>query len=132
MSPEPIEISRQVLSVVLVFALLGGALWALRRGSFAALRTRLPPGRWRRSQSRPKSLRSLERLALSPQHSLHLIEMNGRQLLLAIHPQGCTLVGDGAAAAAPKPATRETPAALDMAAQRETLAQRFTAGAHGS
>jgi len=51
------------------------------------------------SGARSKSLHSLERLALSPQHSLHLIDVNGRQLLVAVHPQGCTLLGDIAAGA---------------------------------
>ena len=48
------DVSRQVLSVLLVFALLGTVLWLLRRGgSVGSMRglLRLPPGRtkcWRR------------------------------------------------------------------------------------
>jgi flagellar biogenesis protein FliO len=85
------EIARQVLSVLLVFALLAAALWALRRAGPVSLRGRFR-GAARQSGGHVKSLRSLERLVLSPQHSLHLIEINGRQLLVAVHPQGCTLL----------------------------------------
>jgi flagellar biogenesis protein FliO len=82
------ELVHQVLSVLLVFALLGAALWSLRRGG---MRT-LVPGRWRQTGAQAKSVQSLERLALSPQHSLHLVQVDGRQLLVATHPQGCTLL----------------------------------------
>ena len=79
---------RPALSVLLVFALLGVALAALRRGRVTALLGRP----WRRPAARSKSLRSLERLALSPQHALHLVQFEGRQLLVATHPRGCTLL----------------------------------------
>jgi flagellar biogenesis protein FliO len=83
-----VEIARQVLSVLAVFALLGGALWALRRGGSASF------GRWPRAKKRVKSIESLERLALTPQHSLHLVRIEGRELVVATHPQGCVLLTD--------------------------------------
>ena len=33
-----------------------------------------------------------ERVALSPQHSLHLVRLGGRALLIASHAGGCTLI----------------------------------------
>jgi flagellar biogenesis protein FliO len=78
------EIARQVSSVLLVFALLGGALWALR-GS-AGFRG------WSRGQKRAKSIESLDRLVLTPHHSLHLVRIQGRELVVATHPQGCVLL----------------------------------------
>jgi len=80
-----VEIARQIFSVLLVFALLGVGLWALRKGSFRLSLARP-------SRGRTRSLETLERLALTPQHSLHLVRIGGRELLVATHPQGCTLL----------------------------------------
>lgn len=83
------EIVRQVLAVVLVFAALAGALWALRRNGAAGwsgLR-RKPAGR----------LEPLERIALSPHHALHLVRFGDRLLLIAAHAGGCTLLESAAA-----------------------------------
>ncbi len=85
------DVLRQVLSVLLVFALLGGALWFLRRKAAG----------WQQPLGRARSLQSLERLALSPQHSLHVVEIEGRRLVVATHPQGCTLLTE-LASGAPK------------------------------
>ena len=76
------EIVRQVLSILFVFALLGGVLWAVRRKT----------GLWPPSGRQAKSLHSIERLALSPQHALHIVHIEGRRLVVATHPQGCTLL----------------------------------------
>jgi len=77
------ETVRQVASVLAVFAILGAVLWLLRRGGLASLRG------WRQQS---KSLESIERLALTPQHALHLVKIQGRELVVATHPQGCTLL----------------------------------------
>jgi flagellar biogenesis protein FliO len=78
---------REGFSVLAVFGLLGAALWTLRRG----------PG-WRaaftRRLTRNKSIETIERMALTPQHSLHLVRFNGRELLVATHPHGCALLLD--------------------------------------
>jgi flagellar biogenesis protein FliO len=79
---------------MLVFALLGAALWTLRRGG----RLRIPGGM--RPAGRGRTLESVERLALTPQHSLHLVKIGGRELVVATYPQGCALLterppGDG-------------------------------------
>lgn len=85
---------RQLLSVLLVFALLGGALFVLRRGGLGALRGSLLTGVLRNSLAKPrvKSLVSIEKLALTPQHSLHLVRLQGRDIVVATHPQGCALL----------------------------------------
>lgn len=81
---------RQALSVLLVFFLLGLALWKLRRpGS----RIRLP---WRKGGSEARTLESLERLALTPQHVLHRVRVDGREVLIVTHPQGCRVVSETA------------------------------------
>jgi flagellar biogenesis protein FliO len=79
---------RQVFSILLVFSLLGLALWKLRR-----------PGKpigslWRKPAGSARALESVERLALTPQHALHLVRVRGREMVVATHPQGCTLLGE--------------------------------------
>jgi flagellar biogenesis protein FliO len=80
---------RQVFSVLLVLSLLGLALWKLRRRSS-------PAGWWwwRKSAEGARALETVERLALTPQHALHLVRVHGRELVVATHPQGCTLLGE--------------------------------------
>jgi flagellar biogenesis protein FliO len=45
-----------------------------------------------------RSLEAAERLALTPQHSIHLIRVHGREVVIATHPQGCTVIETGASA----------------------------------
>lgn len=46
-----------------------------------------------------RRLQAVERLALTPQHSLHLVNVSGRTLLIAVSPNGCAIL-DGASQAA--------------------------------
>ena len=80
------DLARQVFSVLLVFTLLGAALWAVRRSGAASLRN------WRRPAGQRRSIESVERLTLTPQHALHLVRIGGRELVVATHPQGCALL----------------------------------------
>jgi hypothetical protein len=75
-----VELWREVAAVCAVFGLLGAAMWTLR-GRAGMIRTRAG-----------KSLTAVERIALTPHHALHLIRARGRELLVATHPQGCTLL----------------------------------------
>ncbi|MBZ5611674.1 MAG: flagellar biosynthetic protein FliO [Acidobacteriia bacterium] len=87
------DIVRQSLAITLVFALLWAALWLLRRKG--AIRPRLGKDR-----HEPQRLESRGRLALGAQHSLHLIRAGDREVVLAVHPAGVTVVCDLSAAAA--------------------------------
>jgi flagellar biogenesis protein FliO len=84
-------VTRQVLSVLLVFALLGLTLWKLRRGSAT---TFYRP--WRKSAKPERSIERVERIALTPQHALHLVRVEGREIVVATHPHGCTLIDPAA------------------------------------
>ena len=81
---------QQVLGVVMVLALLGGALWWLRRKGVAQFNVRGPGGK-------TKSMEVVERLALTPQHSLFLVRVADRTMLIAASPGGCSIL-DGVAA----------------------------------
>jgi hypothetical protein len=77
----------EVFSVLVVFALLSVAVWKLRHDGFA----KFSPG----SRGGSKKIRSLEqqdKLILTPQHALHLVRVAGRDVVVATHPQGCTLL----------------------------------------
>jgi flagellar biogenesis protein FliO len=78
---------RQVLSVLVVFLLLGAALWKLGRGATPVFR--IP---WNRTSKKGRSLEQVEKLALTPQHALHLIRVEGREIVVATHPHGCTVI----------------------------------------
>jgi hypothetical protein len=82
------DVLRQVFSVLLVFSLLGAVLWFLRRGgqiTFQGLARK-------RVQGNTRSMIAVERLALTPQHTLHLVCIHGREVLVATHPQGCSVI----------------------------------------
>jgi hypothetical protein len=82
------DVLRQVLSILLVFSLLGTVLWALRRGG----RVSLQGLAWKRALGNTRSMAAVERLTLTPQHTLHIVRINGREVLVATHPQGCSVI----------------------------------------
>jgi flagellar biosynthetic protein FliO len=78
------DVIGQMAAVAAVLGLLGGALWWLRRRGIATLAIG-------RKRSRRK-LELVERLPLSPQHSLHLVRLGETMLLVAASPGGCRLI----------------------------------------
>jgi hypothetical protein len=101
---------RQLLGLFVVFSLLGVTVWKL--GRFRGVGS---PGRWRESflkmafsgknlaaktLSGERPLERVERLALTPQHTLHVLRLHDREILVATHPQGCTLLDSPPAPAA--------------------------------
>ena len=77
---------QQVFAVLFVLVLLWGAVLFLRRKGIAAFSTPLGP----RKQAR--SIQQVDRMRLTPQHSIHLLEVEGRRLLIAVHSQGITVL----------------------------------------
>lgn len=75
------EIVRQALAILLVFALLGAAIAGMRRKSW-------------RGRVAPALLQSRGKLALTTRHSIHLVRIGDRDLILALHPAGITFLGD--------------------------------------
>ena len=87
------EILPQLLAILAVFALLGLTLWWLRRNGALQLRSCLPP---RFSSSRGRSqtrlLGRVEALQLTPTHTLSLIRLADRAILIGTSPAGFHLV----------------------------------------
>jgi flagellar biogenesis protein FliO len=83
------EAIQQTLVVVFVLALLGVTLYLLRSKGLARFNG-INMGR-----ANARRMQSVERLALTPQHSLHLVNVGGRVLLIAVSPGGCSLLEGG-------------------------------------
>ncbi len=76
--------TRQLLAVLAVLGLLGALMaWLRRRGLVRPLWNGAEAGRARR-------LELLDRVALSPQHWLHLVRVDGRIILVGRSPGGLT------------------------------------------
>ncbi len=74
-------ILRQIAAIAFVFSLLGAALWWLRRRNYVV-------------SPRPNTsrLQVIDRVRLTPQHSVHILKAGDRELTIAVHPTGCTLL----------------------------------------
>jgi flagellar biogenesis protein FliO len=72
-------------AIVFVMALLGAALFLLKKRGAASFRV---PGF---SPAATRRLEVLERISLGPQHALHLIRADGQTLLIATAPGSCSL-----------------------------------------
>jgi flagellar biogenesis protein FliO len=81
---ESMEFISQMTAAVAVLGLLGAALWWLRRRGLAVV---APVGR-----RGARRMECLERMALGPQHTLHLVRLGETALLVASSPGGCSLV----------------------------------------
>jgi Flagellar biosynthesis protein, FliO len=87
------EYGRQILSLIAVFSLLGLTVWKLGRHRGTVSMARLRSTFWKpKDRSRDRVLEPVERLALTPQHVLHVVRFRGTEMLVATHPQGCTLL----------------------------------------
>jgi len=87
------EYVQQLAAVVGVLAALVAALWGLRRHGWVNMR-RVRTQWAAKLPKRQRDLECLERLALGPQHSLHLVRARGRLMLVAASPAGCALIGE--------------------------------------
>ena len=72
--------------IVLVMALLGGALMILKRRGIVV--PRLQSGG-------VKKLEVMERVSLGPNHALHLVRTGDRCVLIATGPSSCQLLDSG-------------------------------------
>jgi flagellar biosynthetic protein FliO len=79
------EIAQQLLAIALVLGALCAAVWALKRKGWASVRV----GASRNGQKR---LEAIDRLVLTPHHSVHLIRVADRTLLVGLSPNGCNLL----------------------------------------
>lgn len=82
------EFMQQLAAVAAVIGLLAACLWWLRRRGVSAV--------WRSRREARRCLQTVERLPLGPQHSVHLIRMGERALIVGCSPAGCALLAERA------------------------------------
>jgi len=80
------ETFQQLWGVVIVLGVLCGGLWLLKRKGWARTSFR------RSDEDGGPRLEVVDRLPLTPQHSLHLIRLADRTLLIGLSPNGCNLL----------------------------------------
>lgn len=78
---------QQLLAICLVLGLLMGMLYLLRRRGLAKF-----SGKLARVGGRSKQLQVLEKISLSPQHSLHLVNVRDSVFLIGVSPAGCNKI----------------------------------------
>ena len=79
------EILQQLLAVALVLGALGTLVWVMKRKGWAN-------GRVSKSRDAQTQLEVIGRLALTQQHSVHLIRLADRVLLVGLSPSGCNVL----------------------------------------
>jgi flagellar biogenesis protein FliO len=83
---------QQIAAVLIVLAALAAVvLIGKQRGSLAWWPMTVRAG------IRTKRMQVLERLPLTPHHSLHLVNVDGRTVLVSVSPGGCQLLDNDAA-----------------------------------
>lgn len=80
---------QQAIVVMAVLTALGVALYVLRAKGVVRFAVK---GIGNASERR---LQSIERLPLTAQHSLHLVRVAGRVILIAVSPGGCSVLEGG-------------------------------------
>lgn len=78
---------QQILAALFVLVLLAASLWLLRRKGIARLNLALP-----KRFSGAKQMQIVERVSLTAHHSLHLIRIRDRTLLIGLSPSGCNRI----------------------------------------
>ncbi|MBM3810690.1 MAG: hypothetical protein FJW20_03530 [Acidimicrobiia bacterium] len=74
------DLLRQLLAIAFVFSLLGLLLWKFGRGQAPRL---LP---------RRSAMMCRDRLRLTPQHSIHVVDHDGQSWLVACYPSGMRIL----------------------------------------
>ncbi len=80
---------QQIFAVFLVLVLLASTLFFLRRRGVAQFPIGMP-----RSANRPKQMHVIERLPLTPQHSLHLVSIREKVFVVGVSPSGLNVIVD--------------------------------------
>lgn len=77
---------QQLFGVILVLLALWGTVVFLKRNGFAIA------GKGRAGRSRVILIEQLDRLRLTPNHSIHLLKVADTTILISLHQQGVTVL----------------------------------------
>lgn len=86
----------QIVAVFLVLLLLTGTLWLLRRRGLVTVNTVIA-----KRLSKQKLMQVVERMPLTANHSLHLVRIQDRVILIGVSPSGCHQIDSFAAPLSP-------------------------------
>ena len=86
----------QTVAVFFVLLLLIGTLWLLRRRGLVTVNTMVT-----KRLSKQKLMQVMERVPLTPHHSLHLVRIQDRVILIGVSPSGCQQIDSFAAPLSP-------------------------------
>ena len=86
----------QITAVFFVLLLLTATLWLLRRRGLATVNTVLA-----KRLSKQKWMQVVERMPLTANHSLHLVRIGDRVILIGVSPSGCQPIDSFAAPLSP-------------------------------
>ena len=78
------EMFQQLLAVAMVLGSLCALVWAMKRKGWARVRSH--------GARDSRRLEVIDRLVLTPHHSVHLIRVADRTLLVGLSPNGCNLL----------------------------------------
>ena len=83
------DVIQPLAAIVLVLGLLGSALLVLKKRGAPVFRM---PGI---AGPAVRRLEVMERVSLGPQHSLHLVRVDGRTMVVTTAPGGCQILDHG-------------------------------------
>jgi flagellar biosynthetic protein FliO len=86
----------QTIAVFFVLLLLAATLWLLRRRGLATFSTVVA-----KRLSKQKLMQVVERVPLTANHSLHLVRIQDRVILIGVSPSGCQQIDSFAAPLSP-------------------------------
>ena len=86
----------QTIAVFFVLTLLAATLWLLRRKGLATVNTAIA-----KRLSKQKWMQVMERVPLTANHSLHLVRIQDRVILIGVSPAGCHQIDSFAAPLSP-------------------------------
>jgi len=77
---------QQFIAVFIVLVSLWGAVLFLKRKGFAVANAQ------RRIRKQPVFIEQLDRIRLTPQHSIHVLQVGEQRVVVAVHAQGVTVL----------------------------------------
>jgi flagellar biosynthetic protein FliO len=82
-----LETFSQSIAAFLVLLLLIAFLWAMRRRGLASFNLALT-----KNLAKQRAMQVVERLPLTAHHSLHLVRIEDRVILIGVSPSSCTQI----------------------------------------
>jgi flagellar biogenesis protein FliO len=80
-----VDLTQQLTVAALFMAALLALVAVLKRRGLVGVD-------WPAAKPKQRRMKTVERLALTPSHSLHMVDVDGRTLIIGVSPAGCHLL----------------------------------------